>query len=39
MIKTPVVSFPEMVRTASGLGEARYPLGDRLPAVTTDVLT
>lgn len=25
-----MVSFPEMVRTTSGLGEARYALGDRL---------
>jgi hypothetical protein len=25
-----VVSFPQMVRTTSGLGEARYALGDRL---------
>jgi site-specific recombinase XerD len=25
-----VVSFPEMVRTTSGLGEVRYALGDRL---------
>jgi integrase/recombinase XerD len=25
-----VVSFPEMVRTVSGLGEVRYALGDRL---------
>jgi hypothetical protein len=25
-----VVSFPEMVRTTSGPGEARYALGDRL---------
>jgi hypothetical protein len=25
-----VVSFPEMVRTTSGLGEVRYVLGDRL---------
>ena len=25
-----MVSFPQMVRTTSGLGEARYALGDRL---------
>lgn len=25
-----MVSFPRMVRTTSGLGEARYALGDRL---------
>jgi integrase/recombinase XerD len=25
-----VVSFPEIVRTTSGLGEVRYALGDRL---------
>jgi hypothetical protein len=28
--ETAVVSFPCLVRTVSGLGEARYALGDRL---------